>query len=189
MRNSQKIGLGLVAALTWGTTFARAQDVGAAPLPDTTGLALVFVVFPAEDAAQTTMNSFNKAQQSSGGPLQSYAVVSRDEQGKLQVQETPQQSGKPTRAEARADNMVDGVVALLGQPRSQGQSGAAAAQTGQTGISSANIDRMQEMLAPGTSAIIAVVPEAETQDVTSGVDAADTTDTGKVVVVEVAPQP
>jgi hypothetical protein len=58
MRTCHRIGLGLLAALAWGTLPARAQDVGAAPLPDTTGLALVFIVFPGEDAAHTTMDSF-----------------------------------------------------------------------------------------------------------------------------------
>lgn len=188
MRTYHTLGLGLFAALAWGTAPAIAQDVGAAPLPDTTGLALVFVVFPEEDAAQTTMDSLNQAQQSSGGSLQSYAVVSRDEQGKLEVQETPKQSEKRSRIEARADNTVDGVVALLGRPRSQGQSDTATGQTGHTGISSANMDKMQEMLTPGTSAIIAVVPEPMAQDVSSDVEEADATDTGKVIVVEVAPE-
>jgi hypothetical protein len=115
-------------------------------------------------------------------------VVSRDEQGKLEVQETPKQNEKRTRSEARADETIDGVVALLGRPRSQGQADTAAGQAGHTGISSASMDQMEEMLTPGTSAIIAVVPEPLAQDVTSGVEKADATDTGKVVVVEVAPE-
>jgi hypothetical protein len=48
------------------------------------------------------------------------------------------------------------------------------------------MDRMQQMLAPGTSAIIAVVPEPETEEVTAGVDQADASDAGEVIVVEVA---
>jgi uncharacterized membrane protein len=180
----------LFAILALGTVPASAQDRGAAPLPDTTSMALVFVVFPAEGAAQTTMDSFNQSPQSSGAPLQSYAVVSKDQQGKLKVRETPKQQAKPTRAEARADQTVDGVVALLGLPKSQDNQGAAgASQTGQTGISAANMDKMQQMLTPGTSAIIAVVPETQADAVSSGVDQADTTDTGKVMVVEIAPQP
>ncbi|MEA2723728.1 MAG: hypothetical protein QOH59_1499 [Gemmatimonadales bacterium] len=187
MRTCHKIPLGLLAALAVGAVPVGAQDVGAAPLPDTTNLALVFVVFPDEGAAQTTMDSFSKTEQSSGSPLESYAVVSRDEHGKLKVQESPKQNEQRTRTEARADNTIDGVVALLGQPSTQSQADTAAGQAGHTGISSANMGKMQDMLAPGTSAIIAVVPEPLAQDVSSGVEKADTTDTGKVVVVEVAP--
>ena len=187
MRTSHMIPLGLLAALAVGAVPARAQDVGAAPLPDTTGLALVFVVFPDEGTAQTTMDSYSKARQSSGEPLESYAVVSRDEQGKLNIQETPKQDEQPSRTEARADTTIDGVVALLGRPGTQAQADTSTGQAGQTGISPANMGKMQDMLEPGTSAIIAVVPEPLAEDVGTGVEEADATDTGKVVVIEVAP--
>jgi hypothetical protein len=50
------------------------------------------------------------------------------------------------------------------------------------------MDKMQQMLAPGTSAIIAIVAEPLADDVTSGVEEADTSDTGTVIVVPVAPE-
>jgi uncharacterized membrane protein len=193
MRTCHTLSLGLLAALGWGTVPAGAQDRGAAPLPDTTGLAVVFVVFPEEGMAQTTMDRMNKAQASRGEAQPSYAVVSRDAKGKLKVHKR-QQSETRKATEVRADTTVDGVVALLGQPRGQGQADAAGGQAdtaggqaGNSGVSSANMDEMQQMLTPGTSAVILVVPEPMTEAATSGVDAADTTDTGKVVVMPIVP--
>lgn len=180
--------LGLVLlAMTFGGVPAAAQETGAAPLPDTTAMALVFVVFPGEDAAGATMSSLDQSQTAAGGPMESYAVVSRDKQGKLTVQDIPRKSESGSRTDAKSDDMIDGVVALLGQPRGQGQADTAAGQAGTTGISSANIDKMQRMLAPETSAIIAVVPEPQTQAVTSELDQADATNSGEVVIVEMAP--
>jgi uncharacterized membrane protein len=187
MRTCHTLSLALLATLGWGTVPARAQERGAAPLPDTTGLAVVFVVFPEEGMAQTTMDRMNKAQASKGEAVPSYAVVSRDAKGKLKVHKTKQQSGAREPTEARADTTVDGVVALLGQPRGQGQADTGGGRAGNTGVSSANMDEMQQMLTPGTSAVILVVPEPMTEAVTSGVDEADTTDTGKVVVMPIVP--
>ena len=182
MTRYRNLGLVLLA-MAFGGIPAAAQERGAAPLPDTMDIALVFVVFPGEDAAQMTLNSLDEAQISTGGPMESYVVVSRDKQGKLEVQETPQRAP----ARARSHDMIDGVVALLGQPRSQGQADSAAGQAETTGISSADMAKMQQMLAPGTSAIIVVVPEPMTDDVTSELDQADATDSGDMMVVEVVP--
>jgi uncharacterized membrane protein len=166
MRAYRKLGSGLLAAFALGVVPAAAQDVAGAPLPDTAAMTLVFVVFPDEGAAQQALTDLNKTDTTASDQLASYAVVSKDQAGKVKVQESSAKKGKST--SARADQAIDGVVALLGQPRTNNQTTGDTTGT-QTSVSAQDMSKMQDMLTAGTSALIVIVPEPAADDLATSI--------------------
>jgi uncharacterized membrane protein len=150
MNKYRKLGLAVVAAMASGRVPAMAQERGAAPLPDTAQAALVLIVFPDTAGAQQAVNSLNQTDAATAGHIQDYAVVSRDKNGKVHLQQSPTQ-GKQSAGNPRAKRAVNGVVA-----RWVDSSGTAA---GQSGISASSMNKMQNALQPGTSGIVAVTVE------------------------------
>jgi hypothetical protein len=103
-----------------------------------------------------------------------YAMVSKDKNGKVNSQHYGEKG--TTARDIRAENSIDGVVALLGERSNKSDknrepvSGAGASRAG---ISSANMSEMQNLLMPGNTALILVVPHPAVADVTSELKQAD----------------
>jgi uncharacterized membrane protein len=162
MNTYRTLGLLVAGVLTAVSSPALAQDVGGAPLPDTAAMSLIFVVFPDEAGAQQALTELDRSDTSAAGQVESYAVLSKGQGGDVTVQKSSKKDqGKST--SPRADQAVDGVVALLGQR--PGQAGGGARENQQ--ISAENAEKMQEMLTPGTSAVIVVVAEPAADDVSA----------------------
>jgi hypothetical protein len=173
-------GLTLLAGLLApGTRPLMAQDTGAAPA-DSTPLELVFVVFPEPAGAGHALAAMDSTQRQG---LESYAVVTKDKEGNVKVEE---KEGKN----------IDGVVALLGRPPQDSQAptqnqtdtsgyapGTSAANT--SGISEADASQMSGMLGPGGSALILVVEDPNAPALESSMQKAK--GTPEVMVVDVIP--
>ena len=143
------LALGARAAAAQDTTAMQAQDTSAMQAQDTTPMTLVVAVFRGPTAAQQAMSHMQTAQK---GHLESYAVVSKDRSGNVTVQ------GRQGTTGTRAGRAVDGAVALLGRRSAAGvPSDTAAAGASESGLSRADVNRIQRMLAPGNSAIVFVV--------------------------------
>ena len=180
-------GLALAGSLALVSRPAAAQQTTA--VSDTAPLTLLLVVFPDTTAAQnamTDLSSAGGAPTSAGQPANGagappntvgnpapvswvepyYAVATKDKNGKVRVQQhgTKGKSGPDT----RADNSIDGVSAMLAERSNQSnKNGAAGAGASRAGISSSDMSEMQNSLAPGSTALIIVVPTADVANATT----------------------
>jgi hypothetical protein len=179
----------LAALLVLAVHTAGAQDRPAAQAGDTAApLDIVFIVFPDTAAANNAVSGLSTAQR---GHVESYQVVSRDQQGKVTAGKRRDKPGGSTTAQ-RAGQSLDGMVALLGEQPQRDTSGAGAgkdtsgggnpsaqgyapgqASAGGTGVSSTNMTRMQDMLAPGNAAVILVVDDPYGRDLGGSMRQAD----------------
>jgi uncharacterized membrane protein len=151
MNRYRNLGLLLLGALAFGRIPATAQERGGAPLPDTTGLTLVFIVFPDDSGAQQAITDLNQSDTANARHIQDYAVVSRGRDGKVSLQESPTQ-GKAPAGSPMAENAVNGVVAhWVGGGGGNAES--------QAGVSADSVKKMGHLLKPGTSALVAVTLE------------------------------
>ncbi|MEA2723729.1 MAG: hypothetical protein QOH59_1500 [Gemmatimonadales bacterium] len=148
MTRYRNLGLVLLAALASGRLPAAAQDRAAAPLPDTTQLALVFIVFPDEAGAQQALTGLHQSDTATAGQIEDYAVVSRGQDGKVKLQ---QSSPGETAGSTRAENAVNGVVAhwVAGGGNTERQAG----------VSGESMNKMGDLLKRGTSGVVAVTME------------------------------
>jgi uncharacterized protein DUF1269 len=171
-----------------------AQQPTNAAMQDSTPLTLLLVIFPDTTSAQSAMTNlssemgqsqgYQAPQSETGQPADKarpaddaqmagevqwvepyYAIVSKDRSGKVKVSDEGKKGDTPRNA--RAENSIDGVAALLGNRPSAGGGQAAGAGASQAGVSSADMREMQESLDPGESALIIVVAEPAVDDVTS----------------------
>jgi uncharacterized membrane protein len=177
MSNYRTLGLVLLAALTSGRLTAAAQDRGGAPLPDTTALALVFIVFPTEGGAQQAVNDLNQGNAANAAHIQDYAVVQRGQDGKVNLQDNSTRDAEPS-GSPRAENAVNGVVAQWVASAGNAES--------QAGVSAQSMNKMQNLLKPGTSAVVAVTLEPYLPNVVTALQ--QQRDTTQVVEANVAPQ-
>jgi hypothetical protein len=185
-------GLALAGCLALVGRPAAAQETAA--VADTTPLTLLLVIFPDTTAAQSAMTSLTagaataaQADTTAGQPPNTagkpadvqwiepyYAIVSKDKNGKVEAQHYGEKG--TTASDTRAENSIDGVVALLGKRSNKSnQNGEPVSGAGATraGISSADMGEMQDLLTPGNTALILVVPHPAVADVTSELKQAD----------------
>ena len=188
-----RFGLVMLAGpLALGASSVAAQDTAAAraaaaQAQDTTAMTLVIAVFPGQSAAKKAMHDVSKAQQV--GHLEAYAVVSKDQKGKVSIIQAKRAKKGATPSSRRASNAVDGAVALLGRRSAAGPSdtnttGSAAGT--QMGISQADVDKIRSMLTPGNSAIVFVVADPRVGDMESAMQQAHAK---QVVDAKLQPQP
>jgi hypothetical protein len=158
----------LAALLVLAVHTAGAQARPAAQPGDTAApLDIVFIVFPDTMAANNAVSGLSTEQR---GHVESYQVVSRDRRGKVTAGKRHDKRGGSTTTH-RAGQTIDGMVALLGEQPQRDTSGTGRdtssaqgyapgqASRGGTGVSPANMSRMQDMLAPGNAAVIVVVED------------------------------
>jgi uncharacterized membrane protein len=184
-----RFGLVLLAGpLALGVSSVAAQDtasVQAAAAQDTTAMTLVIAVFPGQTAAKKAMHDMSKAQQVRH--RESYAVVSKDQKGKISIIQAKRAKKGATPSSRRASQAVDGAVALLGRRSTTGPSDTTGYAAGtQVGISQADVDKIRSMLTPGNSAIIFVVADPQVGDMESAMQQAHAK---QVVDAKLQPQP
>jgi hypothetical protein len=171
-----------------------AQQPANAAVQDTTPLTLLLVVLPDTTAAQNAMTSLSAGPTAAatgqpdknaappntvGNPAPTqwvepyYAMVSKDKSGNVSVQHHGTKG--TTASDTRAANSIDGVAALLGQRPSKNDKAVSGAGATRAGVSSANMKEMQNMLTPGNTALIIVVPQTDVADVSSEMKQADAT--------------
>jgi hypothetical protein len=191
----------LAALLILAVRTAGAQGAPAAQTSDTAApMDIVFIVFPDTTAASNAVSGLSPTQR---GHVQSYQVISRDQQGKVKAGKRHDKAGG-SKASKRAGQTIDGMVALLGEQPQRDTSGTGRdtsgggnpsaqgyapgqASAGGTGMSPANMTRMQDMLAPGTAAIIVVTDDPYGQDLGSSMRQADGATGG--MAVQLVPVP
>jgi hypothetical protein len=190
----------LAALLVLAVRTAGAQGAPAAQAGDTAApMDIVFIVFPDTTAASNAVSGLSTAQR---GHVQSYQVVSRDKQGKVKAGKRHDKPGSA--AAQQAGQSIDGMVALLGErpqrdtsaagrdtsgggnPSAQGYA-PGQASAGGAGVSPANMSRMNDMLAPGTAAVIVVTDDPYGRDVGSSMRQADGAADG--MAVQLVPVP
>jgi hypothetical protein len=171
-----------------------AQQPANAAVQDSTPLTLLLVVFPDTTTAQNAMTNLSAGPTAAdtaqpdknaappntvGNPAPTqwvepyYAMVSKDKKGKVSVQHHGTKG--TTVRDTRAANSIDGVAALLGKRPSKNDKSVSGAGATRAGISSANMSEMQNMLTPGNTALIIVVPQTDAADVSSQMKQADAT--------------
>jgi hypothetical protein len=133
---------------------------------DTTQMMLVFSTFRDQAEAKRVMDDMRRNKPAMVGQVESYGVVVEDQRGNVRVDEK--------------HGNIDGVVALLGQPRGGGAMDTTTAQA--AGLSAADASRCREMLRPGTSAVILMVPTAHARDMHSAMQQAQATQVMDAVV-------
>jgi len=158
-RNSRltgaRLGLAMLAGLlALGVRPGAAEVRGVAQAQDTTPMTLIFAVFPGQTGAKRAMDKMERGQKEKVGHLETYAVVSKDQEGNIKVQE---KRGK-----------IDGVVALLGRVPTGGPNDTATSAAGNpAGISKENADKIRKTLTAGNYAIMLLVPASHKGDMNS----------------------
>ena len=199
MRGIRRLVRAPVAAAVVTTVLAVAGRPGVAQQPanaavqDSTPLTLLLVVFPDTTTAQNAMTNLSAGPTAAtaqpdkntappntlGNPVPTqwvepyYAMVSKDKKGKVSVQHHGTKG--TTVRDTRAANSIDGVAALLGKRPSKNDQSVSGAGATRAGILSANMSEMQNMLTPGNTALIIVVPQTDAADVSSQMKQADAT--------------
>ena len=116
-------------------------------------MTLIFAVFPGQIGAKRAMAKMEKGEKEKVGPLESYAVVAKDQKGNIKVQEK--------------HGEIDGVIALLGRVPSGGPNDTATTAGMPVGISKANGEKIRNMLTKGNSAVMLLVPASHVGDMNS----------------------
>jgi hypothetical protein len=182
---------------------AGAQGQPAAQAGDSVPMEIVFVVFPDTSAADSAMTNLSSAQR---GHVESYQVVSKNQSGTMTTQQKHVKAGNSA-ATQRASNQIDGVVALLNERPQHDTSSArrdttsasrdtsargyapgnagANAGANASGVSSADMTRMQHMLTPGQTAVVLVVDDPYGKDLQTALQGNNRTGG---LVIQLAPQ-
>jgi uncharacterized membrane protein len=152
MHSSHRRGGWLAAALAFATVCsfgtARAQ---------TQVQTLVFASYDNENGAKDAFQAMKQTQKEGVIRIDSYAVVSKDQKGRVRVQSTQRRG-------ALAGSVIGALVGLLGGPAGVAVGATAGGGlgylTGSTvGIPREDINAIKANLQPGTSAIVAVIDE------------------------------
>ena len=126
-------------------------------------ISVIIAKFNTADAAQTAMSKFDQARKSGEIDYEDVAIVSRADDGKLQVSESDDTS---TSAGARIGGILGGVIGLLGGPAGVViGAGAGAllgglAAHGDAGIADERLNKLGAELTPGTSALVIILSQA-----------------------------
>src|SRR6185437_525216 len=118
----------------------------ALPAQQASSHTLVYAVYQGEATAGVVLTRMQKAQRATGEKIESYALVSRNPDGKIAVHERP---AEPSLA-------IEAMLGTLGEP---------SGGTPATDIPSDAVDSLRASLLPGTSALIAVLDDRWVGDV------------------------
>jgi uncharacterized membrane protein len=149
MNRLHRIGLlaGVTIAGAWGV--ARAQTA----VPQT----LVYAVYDTETGARDAFQAMRQTQRQGVIHIDSFAVVSKDQKGRVRVHSTQRRG-------AKAGAIVGAIVGVIGGPVGVAAGAAAGGGLGYltgsaVGIPRDAINSIKTSLEPGTSAIVAVIDE------------------------------
>lgn len=142
--------IGIAAGLLAASSARPAEGTlrGVVQAQDTTQMMLVVSTFPDQAGAKRVMDDMRRSKPTMVQGMKSYGVVAEDQRGNIKVEEK--------------HGNINGVVALLGQPRGGGTTDTAAAQG--AGLSASDAARVRQMITPGTSAVIVMVPAGQSRD-------------------------
>jgi uncharacterized membrane protein len=159
---SQRVIRGVVGSVIVGLT-AAALGVGRLGAAGATSETLVYAVYDGQDTATQVFKTMKSAQSATGERIESYAVVSKDLKGKVQVRD---QRGR----DAGVGAILGGVIGLVGGPvgvaAGATAGGAAGYLTGNAvGIPRDQVENMKQSLTPDSSALVVVLEDRWVQDV------------------------
>jgi uncharacterized membrane protein len=124
---------------------------------------LIYAVYDGQDTATQAFKTMKSAQGQTGERIESYAVVSKDLKGKVQVRD------QRTR-DAGVGAVLGGVIGLVGGPvgvaAGATAGGAIGFLTGEAvGIPRDKVESMKQSLTPDSSALVVVLNDRWVQDV------------------------
>jgi uncharacterized membrane protein len=124
---------------------------------------LMVAIFEAEDTAGQALEKLKQAQKAHTLAVAAAAVVCRDQQGKLEINETADPGG---RRGALVGGMIGAAIGLLGGPVGAIVAGAAGAAVGgviawviDSGIPDPSLRAIGQSLMPGNSAVVVIEDE------------------------------
>ena len=137
----------------------------------TTPQSLVYGVYDGENTAKDAYNSMKQAQKQGVIHIDSFAVISKDQKGKVHVKSTQKRG-------ARTGAIIGALVGVLGGPAGMAAGAAAGGGLGYltgnaVGIPRDSINEIKSSLEPGTSAIVAVVDEKWASDLENSLRGAE----------------
>jgi len=126
-------------------------------------MTLIYAVYNGQDTATQVFKTMKSAQGETGERIESYAVVSKDPNGKVTVRDQ-------RRTDAGIGAAVGGVIGLLGGPIGMVAGAAAGGALGYltgdaVGIPRDKVDTMKDALVPDSSAVVVVLDDRWVQDV------------------------
>jgi len=131
--------------------------VGAQAAKEAAPQTLVYAVYDSETGAKQAFDALKQSQREGVIHIHNFAVVSKDQKGKVHVQSTQKR-------DAGAGAIIGALIGLLGGPVGAAAGAAAGGGIGfltgdAVGIPRDKIDAIKASLTPGTSAIAAVIDE------------------------------
>lgn len=137
-----------------------------APAQDVHSQTLIYAAYDGEDNAGQVFKTMKANQTATGEKILSYAIVSKDINGKTRVRDQ-------RKKDAKVGAVLGGVIGVLGGPAGVVAGAAAGGSVGyltgdQVGISKDTVDRMKAALTPNSSALVVVLDDRWVQDVAKG---------------------
>jgi uncharacterized membrane protein len=153
------------------SVFAIVGLAGRARAQEEAPQSLVYAVYDGEDGAKKAFQAMQESQKQGVIKIDSYAVVSKDANGRVHVKST-QKGG------AKAGAVIGALVGLLGGPAGvaigAGAGGGIGYLTGNAvGIPREDIDAIKSSLEPNTSAMVVVLDERWAADLSRALKQAD----------------
>jgi uncharacterized membrane protein len=149
-----------VAAMVATAGFGWRAQAATEAAPQT----LVYAVYDSETGAKQAFDALKQSQREGVIYIQNFAVVSKDQKGKVHVQSTQKR-------DAGAGAIIGALIGLLGGPAGAAAGAVAGGGIGfltgdAVGIPRDKVDAIKASLTPGTSAIVAVIDERWAADLT-----------------------
>jgi uncharacterized membrane protein len=159
MSRSNRFGGWIAVAVAVATVCSFGMAKAQTQVPQT----LIFALYDNENGATDALNAMKGSQKEGAIRIDSFAVVSKDQKGRVHVQSTQRRG-------AAAGAIVGALVGVLGGPAGVAAGAAAGGGVGYltgsaVGIPREDINAIKSSLQPGTSAIVAVVDERWVADV------------------------
>jgi uncharacterized membrane protein len=148
-----------VAAVLTAGAISGAALVAAGDKSET----LIYAVYNGQDTATQVFKTMKSNQGSTGERIESYAVVSKDLQGKVRIRDQ-------RKRDAGAGAIIGGVIGLVGGPVGVAAGATAGGAVGYltgdaVGIARDSVESMKQSLIPDSSALVVVLDDRWVQDV------------------------
>jgi uncharacterized membrane protein len=153
---ANRVAVSVAIALTLGVS---AIGLRAAARSET----LVYAVYPGQDTASQVFKTMKSAQRETGERIESFAIVSKDLKGKVQVLDQ-------RKRDATVGAVLGGVIGLVGGPAGVAAGATAGGAVGYltgnaVGIPRDQVEKMQSSLTPDSSALVVVLDDKWVKDV------------------------
>jgi uncharacterized membrane protein len=152
----------------WGVTLIGfgLSATRSMPAQQVTSETLIYASYDGEDTAAQVFKTMKENQKATGERILSYAIVSKDQKGKVHVRDQ-------RKKDARVGAILGGVIGVVGGPAGVAAGAAAGGSLGyltgnEVGISKDMVDQMKTSLTPGSSALAAILDDRWVKDVEKG---------------------